>query len=253
MILRGMARSLLRGGARAGQMALDALAPPGCLLCGARVASGPGLCGACWAGLKIIEEPCCPLGGWPLEHEGAEAPSPLRPPVWDFLRAAVLFEGAGRRIVHELKYGDHPAAAHVMAALMRRALGGRLEDGVLLVPVPLHGRKLWHRRFNQSAMLAQLLARGTPARADPLILRRVRPTRPQVGLGPEARRRNVRRAFAVAEGRAEILRGREVLLVDDVLTTGATAEACCRALKQAGAARVGVAVFALAGKSGPAA
>ncbi len=248
-----MARTLLRGPRRAGRAVLDVLVPPGCLLCGAKVASGPGLCAACWTGLEIIEEPRCPLGGRPLEHEGAEAPAPLRPPAWDGLRAAVLFNETGRRIVHQLKYGDHPAAAHVMATLMRRALGGGLERGVILVPVPLHRRKLWRRRFNQSALLAQIMARGTPARAEPLILQRIRPTRPQVGLGRAARQRNVRRAFAVAEGRAGTLRGRHVVLVDDVLTTGATAEACCRALRAAGAARVEVAVFALAGPSVPAA
>ncbi len=230
------------------------IAPPGCPLCGARTAAAHGLCAECWSRMSFIEEPCCPATGRPLAHEGAAAdeaslPALLGGAEWDSLRAAVVYDEAARKLVHGLKYHDRHEAARFMAAAMRRAVGQRLVKGVLVAPVPLHRRRLWARRYNQSALLARLMAKGTAACYAPDVLERRRPTVPQTGLSGRERRANVRGAFAAPERARMRLAGRAVVLVDDVFTTGATAGACCAALKKAGAARVDVAVFALAGKT----
>ncbi len=246
---------MAEGVRRAGGLLIDLLLPPSCVLCGTAVRAASGLCAACWGRLRFIEEPCCPVTGRPLAHEGEAAdflPAPALAAgrAWDGIRAAVLFNDAARRLVHGLKYHDRHEATALMAALTARAAGDRLRPGTLVVPVPLYGRRLWRRRFNQSALLARRMARMTGARYMPEILRRVRPTRPQVGLSGDDRRRNVRGAFAVPPERAAAVHGARVVLVDDVMTTGATAEACCRALRRAGAERVEVLVFALAGEDG---
>jgi len=240
---------------RLGGRLVDLLLPPSCVLCGTAVRAASGLCAACWGMLRFIEEPCCPVTGRPLAHEGEvadflSAPALAAGRSWDGVRAAVLFNDAARRLVHGLKYHDRHEGMALMAALMARAAGDRLRPGTLVVPVPLYGRRLWRRRFNQSALLARWMARMSGARYVPEVLCRVRPTRPQVGLSGDDRRRNVRGAFAVPEEQAAAVHGRQVVLVDDVMTTGATAEDCCRALRGAGAERVEVLVFALAGEDG---
>ncbi len=120
-----------------------------------------------------------------------------------------------------------------------------LAEADLVIPVPLHPMRLWQRRFNQSALLAQRLCGDRPQTFQPLILTRARSTRPQVGLDHEARRKNVRGAFTVAERDRIRIAGRRIVLVDDVMTTGATASACTQALQTAGAASVDILTFAL--------
>ncbi len=240
---------------RFGGLLANLLLPPSCVLCGTAVRTASGLCAACWGRLDIIEEPCCPVTGRPLAHEGEVAdflsmPALMAGRTWDRVRAAVMFNDAARRLVHGLKYRDHHEGTALMAALMARAAGDMLRPGTLVVPVPLYGRRLWLRRFNQSALLAQRMARKTGTRYMPEVLCRVRPTRPQVGLSGDDRRRNVRGAFSVPPERVAAVHGAQVVLVDDVMTTGATAEDCCRALRRAGAERVEVLVFALAGEDG---
>ena len=240
---------------RIGGLLVDLLLPPSCVLCGTAVRAASGLCATCWGRLRFIEEPCCPVTGRPLAHEGEvadflSAPALAAGRAWDGVRAAVLFNDAARRLVHGLKYYDRHEGTALMATLMARAAGERLRPGTLVVPVPLYRRRLWRRRFNQSALLARRMAGMTGARYMPEILRRVRPTRPQVGLTGNDRRRNVRGAFAVPPESMAAVHGARVVLVDDVMTTGATAEDCCRALRRAGAERVDVLVFALAGEDG---
>nr|WP_245414506.1 ComF family protein [Aestuariivirga litoralis] len=228
---------------------LDFVTPSLCLSCGVAVGEPASLCVACWGKLRLIEEPVCDALGTPFAYdqgEGALSAAALAdPPAWDRSRAAALFDDEAARLVHALKYRDRPEAGLLMARMMARA-GRRLISGAdVILPVPLHRWRLWRRRFNQSAFLAQQisLAGGTPWRHD--VLMRARATRAQVGLDEEARRRNVRNAFAVRPDRLAAVAGKSVLLVDDVRTTGATAEACALALKKAGAARVSLLTFAL--------
>ncbi len=232
---------------------MDIVIPPSCLLCGAPTASAHALCAECWSAMEFIEQPACPATGRPLAHEG-EAPDSVTLPAlmqgreWDSLRAVALFNEPARKLVHGLKYHDRHEATRFMAGALARVMAERLRPDTLLVPVPLHRRRTWRRRFNQAALLTRFISRRFGGVHAPEVLARVRPTRPQVELKAKERSRNVRGAFAVTERGRAMLPGRAVMLVDDVLTTGSTAATCCRALKRAGAERVDVAVFALAGK-----
>lgn len=241
--------ALSRLPARLWRGVLDLVTPCLCLSCAAPVEEPASLCAACWGRLKLLDEPVCDVLGTPFAYDQGEgtvsAQALLDPPAWDRARAALLFEDEAARLVHALKYRDRPEAGQFMARLMARAGRRLIGEADVILPVPLHWLRLWRRRFNQSALLAQRIAAlsGTPWRPDVLI--RARRTRAQVGLDEAARRRNVRNAFAVRPERRGAVAGRSVLLIDDVRTTGATAEACALALKQAGAARVSLLTFAL--------
>lgn len=228
---------------------LDFLLPPQCLGCRARVSAHPGLCAACWSDIEFIEHPCCDRTGLPFAYDpGAgvvSAAALAKPPQWQRARAAACFGPVTRNLIHALKYRDRLEAATLMARLMARAGGALLRDADVIVPVPLYRARLWKRRYNQAALLAYGLASASavPVATD-LLLRR-RATRSQVGLNFKDRRRNVRGAFALANGTSSALSGRRVLLIDDVITTGATAGACARVLLDGGAADVDVLAFAL--------
>jgi len=229
--------------------AINLIAPPQCLACRERVQEPASLCPACWRTVAFIEEPCCDRLGLPFPYdqgEGAVSPAAIAdPPVWDRARAAVVFNETSRELVHALKYQDRHEAALLLSRLMLRAAQPLFEGADAIVPVPLHRRRLWFRRYNQSALLAQRLAAGSGVRYWPELLCRVRPTRQQVGLDLAERQKNVRRAFAVPEQVKAELGGLNLLLVDDVLTTGATASAAAATLKKAGAGRVDIVTFAL--------
>ena len=164
-------------------------------------------------------------------------------PPWARARAAVLFDETSKHIVHRLKYSDRNEAGLFMARMMARAGRHLIAEADVIIPVPLHWTRLWKRRFNQAAFLAQQIAKGSTKAADPTVLKRTRATPPQVGLNHEARRKNMRKAFVVTA--QSKIKGRRVLLVDDVRTTGATISACVEALKLAGAPHVDVLTFAL--------
>jgi ComF family protein len=228
---------------------VDTVTPPRCLACHAEITGAASLCIACWQQLKLIEEPVCNVLGTPFAYEqgvGAVSAAALaNPPPWDRMRAAAVYDEAARPLVHALKYRDTPEAGLMMARLMARAGRRLLEDADVIVPVPLHRWRLWRRRFNQSAFLAQKIAQASGKTYRPDVLTRVKATRSQVGLHEDERRRNVSRAFAVsATGSAQIA-GKNLVLVDDVLTTGATAGYCATVLRQAGARRIDVLCFAL--------
>lgn len=227
----------------------DLVLPPQCLICRALVSDPAALCASCWRELFAIGEPCCARLGTPFafdEGEGAVSAAAIaEPPVWNAARAAVAYDDHSASLVHALKYADRHEAALLMQRMMRHAGRLLLAQADLVVPVPLHRRRLWSRRYNQSALLAQPLARGSAKRYFPEALERVKSTPRQVGLSREQRDLNVRRAFAVPDrARPEVL-GRRILLIDDVITTGATANACAAVLKKAGAAEVNVLAFAL--------
>lgn len=198
--------------------------------------------------MRFIERPWCEIMGTPFVYEVGEgflsAEAIANPPPFARARAAVAYTGAARRMVQSLKFGDRLELAPWMARWMMRAGSDLVADADAVVPVPLHATRFLWRRFNQSAELARALCRLSGARfcADAVV--RTRPTRQQVGLGAREREDNVRGAFHVPEGRAIEVRGRRVLLVDDVYTTGMTVIAATRALKKAGAADVDVLTFA---------
>lgn len=227
----------------------DFIAPPHCLVCRTSIGESGSLCFACWTALRFIEEPCCPRLGIPFPYDpGAgqvSAAALADPPPWSRSRSAVAYDDASKPIVHGLKYRDRHEIASLMTRLMARAGTQLLAEADLVIPVPLHPMRLWRRRFNQSALLAQRLCADRPGVFEPMILKRMRSTRPQVGLDHDARRKNVRGAFVVAERDRPSVCGRRIVLVDDVMTTGATASACTLALQKAGAASVDVLTFAL--------
>jgi ComF family protein len=166
------------------------------------------------------------------------------PPAYHRARAAVRYDDVARTLVHALKYGDRLDLAPTMGRWMARAGGELLAEADALIPVPLHWRRLWARRFNQSALLAKTIAEESGVAVADGVLKRVKATAQQVGLSQVERAENVQGAFRVAPDRRAEIAGRRVVLLDDVLTSGATSDACARALLRAGARNVDVLVFA---------
>lgn len=222
----------------------DLLFPPLCMSC--RVPVGEqGLCADCWSGITFLDGPACACCGLPfpvaLEGENFCAACVARQPAFDSARAVMVYDDKSRAAILALKHADRLDLVPGFARWLGRS--GVLADCHVIVPVPLHRFRLWQRRYNQSAELARRLAKGRGIVADPFVLEKTRATPSQGAMASaKARRRNVQRAFKVPDPAR--VRGRNVLLLDDVLTTGATAEACARALKRAGAARVHVLALA---------
>lgn len=219
------------------RLLVDFALPPRCGGCGTIVDEVDSFCADCWRKLHFLGPGGCSRCGLPLQGTDIDTCGAClaRPPRLDRIRAAVAYDDISRVIAMRLKYGRKVALARTMSRYMQ-PLVGELPDEALLVPVPLHRYRLWNRGFNQSAIVARELSRrtGLPVALD--VLRRVRSTPPLKGLNARQRWRTVAGAFR-ADGSAE-LRGRTVVLIDDVLTTGSTANACARALKKAGVARV---------------
>ncbi len=228
------------------RLAVDYALPPRCPGCGAIVADAHSFCLDCWSGLHFLGEPCCMRCGLPFEHDGggpAECGACLAdPPRFDRARAAVAYGEVPRKVALKLKYGGRPGVAETMARLMERHL--EAAGHALLAPVPLHRWRIWTRGYNQSALIATVLARRRGLQVILDLIERARRTPYLRGMGPRERRRTVRGAFRVAERHRPALEGRNVILVDDVLTTGATADACARALKTAGAKQVALVCWA---------
>jgi len=224
------------------------LFPPVCAGCRRQVAEPGTLCGSCWPKLRFLEKPWCPVMGTPFSHDMGEgflsAEAIANPPPFARARAAIVYSGVARQMVQSLKYNDGTQLAPWMARWMVRAGADLIADADVVVPVPLHWRRFLWRRFNQSAELARAVARLSGRSFEPLALTRFKGTRPQVGLGISAREDNVRGAFRVLPEHDALVRGRHVLVVDDVYTTGATASAVARALKRGGAAGIDILTFA---------
>ena len=216
--------------------ALDFALPPRCAGCGVIVADVHSFCLDCWRQIEFLGETGCQTCGLPLQatEQTTCGACLARPPRIARTRAAVAYGDLARSLAIRLKYGRKVAFARTMARYMAPLVG----DGTdrLLVPVPLHRTRLWTRGFNQSALVATELSRRLNIPAAPLALRRIRRTPPLKGMTPPQRRKTVSGAFRVRD--KKMVAGKTVILVDDVLTTGSTAEACARALRRAGAARI---------------
>jgi ComF family protein len=229
---------------RVGHLLGDALAlalPPRCPGCGAVVRGDHRFCVQCWGSLEFLGPPWCATCSLPFAIDrGPDAQCAVcleSPPRHAGARAAVAYGPVARTLALRLKYGGRLAFATTAARLMARHLPG---DADLLVPVPLHRWRIWGRGFNQAALIADALTRTSGVTHDPLLLRRARRTPALRGMNPRQRRQAVRAAFAVDVKRSERIRKRHVVLIDDVYTSGATADACTRALLRAGAAKVTV-------------
>jgi len=229
------------------RLALDIALPTLCVSCREPV-HGEGVCAECWAKLSFIAPPFCPRLGIPFVYDpGPELLSMeaiANPPAYQRARAAVRYDDVARTLVHALKYQDRTDLAPAMGRWMARAGRELLDEADLMVPVPLHWRRGWSRRYNQSGALARSIERQSGVKIGSEVLRRVRPTQQQIGLSRSQRASNVQGAFKVATHRQSEIQGRRVVLIDDVLTSGATVDACARALLRAKAASVDVLVFA---------
>jgi ComF family protein len=226
---------------------LDLALPRLCAVCREPV-EGHGLCPGCWSKLSFISRPYCERLGIPFVYDPGPGILSMEaiadPPAYHRARAAVRFDEISRALVHALKYGDRLDLAPMMGRWLYQAGREILAEADALVPVPLHWRRNWARRFNQSAMLAAAVSAesGVPVVAD--VLKRVKATAQQVGLSRSERAANIQGAFRVPKEHKAAVVGRRLIVVDDVLTSGATVEGCARALLRAGAANVDVLVFA---------
>ncbi len=249
-MLEGDSRWRTEGALRrvAGAIA-DLVMPPLCLSCHAPLTSHDALCPGCWSKIDFIGPPLCDRLGLPMPFDAGgtmvSAAAIADPPDYDRARAVARFDGVMRTLVHDLKFRDRHDARRLLGRWLVRAGAELLAGAELIVPVPLTRLRLLSRRFNQAAILAQEVSRITGIGAEPLALLRTRRTRPQLGLSRAERRKNVAGAFAVADAYKARIAGARLVLIDDVITTGATARACARALKRAGVARVDVLALAM--------
>ncbi len=226
----------------------DLLLPRRCISCGTVVEGEGALCASCWPDVRFLSQPHCAACGFPFEFDhGADAlcAACYRDiPLYERARAVFRYDDASRQALLAFKHSDRTDVAPAFAGMMAQAGRELLAEADLIVPVPLHKRRLLARRYNQSALLALALSKIAGVIAAPDLLERTRATPSQGGLGAKARERNVAGAFAVRPKRKPQLAERRVLLIDDVLTTGATVSACTKTLLRGGARAVDVLTLA---------
>lgn len=224
------------------QRALAAAFPPRCPSCDTLVDQQHNFCAPCFQQLQHISAPLCHACGIPFAvpmGEGALCPTCIAEPAgYDHIRAPLVYNEASGPVIRALKFHDRYTGLNRSVQMMRAALGPLIDDVDVVVPVPLHWRRLAQRRYNQSALLAFGVARSIGKLCQPALLKRVQATKPQARLSRAQRLVNAKHAFAATQRNHAALQNKTVLLVDDVVTTGATVDACARALKDAGAARV---------------
>jgi ComF family protein len=243
---RGGLRAIVR---RLVGTAVDLVLPPRCLVCGVTIADLHALCPSCWSEIEFLGPPQCACCGRPFaEATGAETLCGAclkRQPLYRKARAVCRYDEASKSLILAFKHGDRTDCAPALARWLVRAGADLIEDCELIAPVPLHWTRLFARRFNQAAMLAQAIGRLTGKPVVPDLIDRRKRTPPQGKGSRDQRKRNVAGAFAVPMRHRAAVADRRILLIDDVLTTGSTVEACTRALLGAGAASVDVLTLAL--------
>jgi ComF family protein len=223
--------------------ALNLLFPPQCSLCRVVIEQAGAICGDCWQELHFISDPQCKRCGYPHEYEmgqGAECAACLaNPPEYYRHRSVLYFDEVSKKLVHDLKYYDNALMVESFARWMKRIAPEWLaEEGAIIAPVPIHRYRLWQRKYNQSALLASALAKVSQREMMSSLLHRVKHLPPQASLSRQKRLRNVGSAFRVNPNYREVVKDRPVILIDDVMTTGATINACAKQLNKAGAGRV---------------
>ena len=231
------------------QTAVSVIYPPRCLGCGGQVESDFGLCGTCWRDTPFIGGTICDTCGAPLP--GDDLSGTLKcddcmttPRPWVRGRAALVYKDSARRLVLALKHGDRQEIAEPAALWMARAIEDVVQDNMIVAPVPLHWMRLLKRRYNQSALLARTLARHCGLPVCPDLLQRQKRTQSLDGLTKELRFTSVKGAIRVHPRRRHRLIGRPVLLVDDVMTSGATLSSATDACLAAGSGPVYVVALA---------
>jgi ComF family protein len=243
-----MLQSLTRLSGRVSRTVLDAVLPPRCLKCGDLLSGANGLCPDCWRKLTWLAAPCCACCGQPFPFDAGEGSlcgaCLAKRPAYDRARAVFRYDEESRDLIIGLKHADRTESVPALAGWMARAGGTLLEAAELIVPVPLHWTRLATRRFNQAALLAQAIGRSAALPVLPEALSRKRATRSQGHLGRLARFRNVKGAITVSGRHATAVTNRRILLIDDVITTGATVESAAKALISAGARQVDVLALA---------
>lgn len=235
---------------QAGLRGLNALLPPCCAACDTPVERHGQLCAACFTQTNFISAPVCTRCGVPFSSAEQGGPDALcpgcreHPPLFRQARAALRYDEHGRRLILPLKHADRIELAPILAGMMVRSGADLLARAEILVPVPLHRRRLFHRKYNQAAALAFTIGRLTRLPVQPDALQRIRETAPLEEKTPQERALEVSGSLRVRPSRLKRIIGRTVLMVDDVMTSGATANACAQALMQAGALAVDVLVAA---------
>lgn len=228
--------------------ASNVLVPSTCLTCDRFVDTQGGCCPQCWNQLRFITNPLCPVMGSPFSIDMGEgflsAEAIVNPPPFEKLRAVLIYDELARKLISSIKYSDRTDLLRWVANWMHVAGQEVIEDADMIMPVPLHSSRLRSRRFNQAGELAHRLAQLNDKEFIPEVLVRKKSTRQQVGLSERERARNVSGAFIVPQEMKINLKGKRVLLIDDVYTTGATSKAATRALKRGGASHINVLVFA---------
>lgn len=227
---------------------LNLLFPPQCLNCDARVPTHGTLCLPCWQQIQFISDPMCECCGLPFDYDiGSHAlcASCLHiRPLYGRARAAFRYDEHSRRLITRFKYSDQTQLAKIYGVWLVKAGGELLAQTDIIIPVPLHYWRFLHRRFNQSALLAHIIAKKTEIKYLPNTLKRTRHTTQQTGLTRKQRETNVKGAFTINKRYAYRIKGKNILLIDDVMTTGSTIEQCTKALLKAGAAQVNVLTLA---------
>lgn len=234
--------------ASAARLLADVAFPPRCPSCRGEVTGNGNFCVTCFEKLRMISDPLCHHCGIPfvvsVEAESLCPDCLVVRPEFDKARAAMVYDKVSGPLISALKFHDQWAGIERHAQMMLGAGGALLAGADHLVPVPLHWRRLMKRKYNQSALLAYGLSKRTSIRCSPELLQRIRATKPQMRLDRKLRAQNVKKAFAVPDAMHAQIRDKVIVLVDDVITTGATVNACAQALKAAGAREVRVLALA---------